>query len=309
MTAYRAATAEQAAFLADLVEHGHLVATGVEGIYGHGPDFDRVRLAFSDVIWRLSASDAPEQMRFPPLLPRHEIETNGYLASFPHLAGTVFSFDGDEADALELEAVAARHEDWSRFQSMTDLVVLPAACYPVYPQVAKRGPLTLEGVTVDTGPAWVFRREPSGDPARLQMFHMHELVRIGDPDVVAAWRDTWLGRVTDLFARLGLQAWSEIANDPFFGRAGRMLAANQRAQELKFELVALVGGPEPTAIASFNYHQDHFTAAYGIGLEGGGVAHTGCLGFGVERIALAMFRANGLDVATWPAEVRSELWP
>ena len=185
MTAYRAATAEQAAFLADLIGHGHLVETGVEGIYGHGPDFDRVRLAFSELVWRISAPDAPEQMRFPPLLPRQEIETNGYLASFPHLAGTVFSFDGTDAEALELESVAGRHEDWSRFQSMTDLVVLPAACYPVYPQVAKRGPLKPEGVIVDTGPAWVFRREPSGDPARLQMFHMHELVRIGDPDVVA----------------------------------------------------------------------------------------------------------------------------
>ncbi len=58
---------------------------------------------------------------------------------------------------------------------------------------------------------------------------------------------------------VGLAATSEVASDPFFGRGGRMLAANQRAQELKFELVAMVGGPEPTAIASFNYHQDHFT--------------------------------------------------
>ena len=309
MTAFRAATAEQAAFLAELIGHGHLVETDVAGIYGQGPAFDGVRLAFSDLIWRLSAPDGPEAMRFPPLLPRRQIETNGYLASFPHLAGSVFSFDGSEAEALEQEAVAARHEDWSRFQSMTDLVVLPAACYPVYPEVAKRGPLPPDGVTVDTGPSWVFRHEPSGDPARMQMFHMHELVRIGDPDTVATWRDLWLARIIDLFGRLGIEPQSEIANDPFFGRAGRMLAANQRAQELKFELVALIGGPEPTAIASFNYHQDHFTSAYGIGLEGGGIAHTGCLGFGVERITLAMFRANGLDVSAWPAEVRAELWP
>lgn len=309
MTAFRTATAEQAAFLAELIAHGHLVESGVPGIYGHGPDFDRVRLAFSDSIWRVAAADRTEHMRFPPLLPRYQIETNGYLASFPHLAGTVFSFDGTEFEALEQEGVATRHEDWSRFQSMTDLVVLPAACYPVYPEIAKRGPLPREGVIVDTGPAWVFRNEPSGDPARMQMFHMHELVRIGDPDDIAAWRDAWLGRIVSVFSRLGIQPESEIASDPFFGRAGRMLAANQRAQELKTELVAQIGGPEPTAIASFNYHQDHFTSIYGIGLVDGGVAHTGCLGFGVERITLAIFRANGLDVSAWPAEVRAELWP
>jgi seryl-tRNA synthetase len=248
-------------------------------------------------------------MRFPPLLPRYQIETNGYLASFPHLAGSVFSFDGSDAEALELEGRAARHEDWSGLQSMTELVVLPAACYPIYPEIAKRGSLPPEGATIDTGSSWVFRNEASGDPARMQIFHMLEFVRIGDPDDVAAFRNDWLERTQGIFRRVGVTVESELATDPFFGRAGRMLAANQRAQELKFELVAQVGGPDPTAIASFNYHQDHFTLIYDIDLEGGRVAHTGCVAFGLERITLAMFKANGLDLARWPDEVRAELWP
>jgi seryl-tRNA synthetase len=309
MAGYRAATPEQAGFLGDLLEHGLLIDCGVPGIYGHGVDFERVRDAFSAAVTRAAIPDRPEAMRFPPLLSRYQIETNGYLASFPHLAGSVFSFEGSDAEALEQEALAGRHEDWSGFQTMTDLVVLPAACYPVYPEIAKRGPLPAHGATVDTGSAWVFRNESSGDPARMRMFHMQELVRIGAPDEVAEFRDAWLGRTLELFGRLGLDANSEVASDPFFGRAGRMLAANQRAQELKFELVAMIGGPEPTAIASFNYHQDHFTLIYGLGLEGGGLAHTGCVAFGVERITLAMFRANGLELSAWPADVRAALWP
>jgi hypothetical protein len=87
-----------------------------------------------------------------------------------------------------------------------------------------------------------------------------------------------------------------------------MLAANQRDQELKFELVAMIGGPEPTAIASFNYHQDHFTLIYDLGFEGGAVAHTGCVAFGIERITLALFRAHGMDVRSWPREVGAELF-
>ncbi len=87
-----------------------------------------------------------------------------------------------------------------------------------------------------------------------------------------------------------------------------MLAASQREQELKFEVVTLIAGSEPTAVASFNYHQDHFASAYGIELADGGIAHTACLGFGLERIALALFQAHGFDMPAWPAEIRAELW-
>jgi len=303
------ATAEQAALLRDLLARGLLIETGVPGVYGQGAAFDRVRLAFTDAVARAGAPDGAEPMRFPPLLPRYQLEKNGYLGSFPHLAGTVFSFSGSEAQALEQEARAARHDDWSEFQSMTELVVLPAACYPVYPEIAKRGPLPRGGAIIDTGSAWVFRHEASDDPGRMQSFHMYEFVRIASPEDVLSFRNTWLERAQSLFGRLGLAAASEIAADPFFGRAGRMLAANQRDQELKFELVAQIGGPEPTAIASFNFHQDHFATTYGLTLEGGGPVQTGCAAFGIERCTLALFRAHGLDVAAWPAGVRAELWP
>jgi seryl-tRNA synthetase len=309
MAGFRAATPEQAAYLGDLIGAGLLVETGVPGVYGQGGPLTAVREAFTALLRRTTAADGTEAVDFPPLLPRYEIERNGYLGSFPHLAGSVFSFHGSEQAALELEARAARHEDWSEFQARTDLVLLPAACYPVYPEVARRGPLPADGATVDTGSVWVFRNEPSNDPARLQSFHMYEIVRIASPDAVAEFRNTWLARVTELFGRLGVDAQVENAADPFFGRVGRMLAANQRSQELKFELVAQIGGPEPTAIASFNYHQDHFTQVYGLQLPGGEVAHTGCIGIGVERCSLALFRAHGLDVDGWPKEVRSELWP
>ena len=309
MAGYRAATPEQAAYLDDLLGQGLLIDTDVPGIYGQGPAFSLVREGLTAAIERIAAPDRAEPLRFPPLFSRFQLETNGYLASFPHLAGSVFSFAGNDAQALEQEAVASRHDDWSGFQTMTDVVVLPAACYPVYPEVARRGPLGPDGATIDTGSAWVFRNEASGDPARMQNFHMYEFVRIASPEAVARFRNDWLGRTTALFERLGLQASSEVAADPFFGRAGRMLAANQLEQELKFELVALVGGPEPTAIASFNYHEDHFTAIYGIAYADGRTAHTGCVAFGIERIVLALLRANGLDPAGWPASVRAELWP
>jgi seryl-tRNA synthetase len=303
----RPATTDQAALLSELVDRRLLIETGVPGLYGRGGRFEEVCEGVASLVTRASAPERPEQLRFPPMLPRRHLETAGYLESFPHLAGSIFAFEGDEAQAAAQYERARRHQDWSEFQTMTDLVLTPAACYPVYPAIAARGRLAAWGVTVDVGGAYVFRREPSQDPARLQMFHQRELVRIGEPDTVRAWRDAWRDRALELLSGLGLEVELDVATDPFYGRSGRMLAASQREQRLKFEVLTEIAGPEPTAVASFNYHQKHFAAAFGIELEDGSCAHTACLGFGLERIALALLRTHGFDTADWSREVRKEL--
>jgi seryl-tRNA synthetase len=307
MPGARPASPDQAALLRELVDRRLLIETGVAGVYGRGGDFEDIRERVAALVTRAAAAEEPEQLRFPPILPRRDLERVGYLKSFPHLAGSIFAFDGSEADASEQHERASRHEDWSEFQDMTDLVLTPAACYPVYPAIAARGRLAPGGVTIDAGGAYVFRHEPSGDPARLQMFHQREIVRIGEPQAVREWRDAWREQAVELLSGIGLQVKLDLASDPFFGRSGRMLTASQREQQLKFEVLCQIAGTEPTALASFNYHQEHFSAAYGIQLADGTVAHTACLGFGLERITIALLRTHGLDPRSWPSEVRSEL--
>jgi seryl-tRNA synthetase len=309
MAGFRAGSPDQEAFLEELLARGLLIPSGVPGLYGYGEPLDAVLTAVDGLITRTGAVDRPERLRFPPLLPRHDLERNNYLASFPHLAGTVFSFDGDETEAKEQADRACRHEDWSEFQAVTDLVLSPAACYPAYPAIAARGPLPPNGVTLDLGGSWVFRHEPSGDPARMQSFRQREMVRLAEPETVSRWRDVWRDRAAGLLCSVGLDVRIDVAADPFFGRTGRMLAASQRQQELKFEVVVQIAGPEPTAVASFNYHQEHFTGPYAIRMADGEIAHTACLGFGLERITLALLRTHGLDAAGWPDAVRDELWP
>jgi seryl-tRNA synthetase len=89
-----------------------------------------------------------------------------------------------------------------------------------------------------------------------------------------------------------------------------MMGRAQQAQELKFELLAPIasdGEGELTAIASFNYHQDHYGRTFAIEHEGQ-PAHSACMGFGLERVALALLAKHGLNPASWPRSVRDELW-
>ncbi len=307
MPELRESSPEQLAFLRELVDHGLLLESGVPGLYGHSADYEDVRLALEQLLTRTAVAHGAQRLRFPPLLPRRQLESSGYLGSFPHLAGTVYAFEGDEREAARQHAQASAHEPWHEFQHMTDLALMPAACYPVYPAVAARGPLPEGGLFIEAGGSWVFRHEPSHDPARRQMFRQHELVRIGAPDEVAAWRDEWAQRGLELLCALGLAAELDNANDPFFGRQGRMLAASQREQALKLEILVAIAPPEPTALASFNQHGDHFAATYGITLANGGPAHTACLGFGHERVVLALLRTHGFDLGAWPVAVRETL--
>jgi seryl-tRNA synthetase len=281
-------------------------AMGVDGVYA------RTGL-YEDVIERLAAlitryrEPATEVMRFPPVMSRAQLERSGYLKSFPNLLGCVCSLHGTEA---EIRAAAGRHEtggDWTSSLSPADLVLSPAACYPVYPLAAERGPLPPGGLRFDVA-ADCFRREPSRHLDRLQSFRMREYVCIGSPDEIMSFRDRWMVRAHMLAAELGLAHRVDVANDPFFGRTGQVMAVAQRQQELKFELLVPVRSAEqPTACMSFNYHRDHFGSVWGIRNAAGDLAHTGCVAFGMDRLAVAMFATHGVDPAKWPAPVRKAL--
>ena len=115
-------------------------------------------------------------------------------------------------------------------------------------------------------------------------------------------------RGPELADLLGLRHEVAPASDPFFGRTGKLLAMSQIEQSAKFELLIPVRpGRPPTACMSFNYHRDHFGAKWGLQTERGDVAHTGCTAFGIDRLALALFCAHGLDMRGWPARAREAL--
>ena len=297
----------QPTLLNQMIAAGHLVPTGVDGLYGRSGVFEDVIARFEALVTEIGKDDGAEVLRFPPAITRTLLQTSGYMKSFPQLAGTVHSFCGGDADHAALLEKIDAGEDWTKDQCCTDVALTPAACYPLYPMLAAQGTLPDEGRLFDVQ-SYCFRHEPSVDPARMQLFRMREYVRAGTADQVQAFRSQWLERAKELIAKLGLPFDVVPANDPFFGRAGKMMKLSQREQGLKLEMVIPVANAQPTACLSFNYHQDHFASTWGVRLADGSLAHTGCVGFGLERLALALFKHHGLDVHGWPSGVRGLLW-
>ena len=290
-----------------LLEARLLYATDVDGLYLRSERFEKIVRGVDALVSRAGAGTASETMHFPLLMPRTLLERTNYPRSFPDLTGVVNGFlDNESAHAALMEALDSEDaEEWTRLLRPTDLGLCSAACHPLYP--TQSGTLQ-EGSRVIEVFGQCFRREPSIDPARMQSFRQHEFVYLGTPEGARAHRDAWVRRALELHRGLGLRVEADEANDPFFGRAGRLLAAQQRSSDLKIEiLTAITSSAAPTAITSANIHLDHFGEEFGIRLPDGRAAHTACVGFGLERITLALLRVHGLDTDGWDPGLRRVL--
>jgi seryl-tRNA synthetase len=293
------------AYQDELLAAGLLVPMGVRGVYGRGTDFERVIERFDALVAREGAKLHPEVMRFPPIFSRANYEKIDHIHNFPDLMGSLHTFCGGDHEHRAMLDKFERKEDWSRDLAASQVMMTPAICYPLYPTAT--GTLPEGGRRVDLQ-GYAFRHEPSDDPARMQIFRMHEFVRLGTPAEALEHRNFWLEKGVEIFRSVGLNVEKVIANDPFFGRGGRVQKAIQREQNLKYEFVIPICSTErPTAIGSCNYHLDHFGVAFDIRTHDGEVAHSACVGFGLERVALALFKTHGLALARWPSQARDVL--
>jgi seryl-tRNA synthetase len=290
----------------DAIAEALLLPSGIDGIYARTAVYEDVVNGIAAFISR-QREPGTEVLRFPPVMSRRQLEKSGYLKSFPHFLGCVCCLNGAEAEVRNAVESFEAGGDWTAALSAADLVLTPAACYPVYPLVASRGEVSAEGLKFDVA-SDCFRREPSRDLDRLQSFRMREYVCVGTPEQIDNFRRGWMVRTQDLAGQLGLPHRLDAASDAFFGRGGKLMAMSQIEQALKFELlIPLRSAADPTACMSFNYHRDHFGTSWNLRNTAGQVMHTGCVAFGMDRLALALFATHGLDLQDWPAATRKAL--
>ncbi len=257
--------------------------TGVPGATAFGPRFEAVIGILQRTLTGLAASSGPDW--YPPVMAAARIERAEYAETFPHLLGRVRAYAEQPTEAQPEEVVLA-----------------PAVCYNVFAEWADR---SLDGLTTRDAAGYCYRHEATSELGRFRTFRMREFVAAGDARQAEQWRAEWLERTGRFFTELGVAVRVEAASDPFFGPGGRLLKRSQLEQQLKFEFVGRVHGGDPgTALASANLHSDHLGSRFAITLADGTVAHSSCMAFGLERIALALHASHGPDERNWPDALR-----
>jgi seryl-tRNA synthetase len=297
-------TAPYEVFQRRLVDSGVLIPAGADGLYGKSAAFERIVTGLTRVVSSWGDGLGVERISFPPLIARETFYRTNYVESFPDLMGSVHVFRGNDRDHTELLRRLTENADWPELLEPAEVTLASASCHPVYPLCTGR--LPRQGRRFEVL-GYCFRHEPSIDPARMQSFRMQEVVYVGDEAGALAHRAAGLDFGLEMLGELGLEMEAVPANDPFFGRAGRILATGQLQEQLKIEGVTAICSERPTAVMSSNCHRDHFGQSFAIETADGQVAHSACVAFGIERITLALLNRHGFETGSWPAGVRQLL--
>jgi seryl-tRNA synthetase len=290
-------------FLVELAKRNLLVLGQAPGVDALGAPVERIVWRLHDEIGGLRRQHHGPTLHFPPVLSRATLERSGYLEGFVQLAGSIHGFAGDDAARLDLIDDLSRGADWGHHQALSDTILAPAVCYHVYPLL--EGRLAPGGREVNAF-SYCYRHENTVEAGRFRAFRVEEFVYANDRATCERWREEWLQRGTTYLRGLGLTVRRELASDPFFGSTRRLLAADQRQRRLKYELQVPLR-ERWLAVSSYNLHDDHFGRRFGIDRNDGEIAETACVGFGLERIALALLAEHGLDLDAWPANLRGRL--
>lgn len=285
------------------------VSQEATGIFSLGPLLSRLITYFESLFLSLADSFEAQPYRFPTLIPAPYLERVGYFRAFPHSLTFVTHLreDLDAIDNFAQSAACDEHglntppESFAQVQALLS----PAVCYHLYFALADR-PLP-NGQMVATAVGNCFRYEAINlvSLERMWNFSMREIIFVGPKDFVLDNRELARQRMAKILQEIGLAYRVESANDPFFIGEFRKQAAFQSAFQLKFEIRARLPYKDSTlAVGSYNYHQDFFGRHLNISLPDGSPAHTGCVAFGLERVAFAFLAQFGLEPDEWPDPVR-----
>jgi len=280
------------------------------GIYTLGPMLTRLIDFFEAQFLTLADSFDAAPYRFPTLIPAKLLERVNYFHAFPHSLTFVTHLreDLDVINHFAEHAACDEHGLNTNLESFDQIKTLlsPAVCYHLYFALADK-PLP-GGKLAATAVNSCFRYESLNLSSleRMWNFTMREVIFVGPKDYVLENREIARQRMAQFFEQINLAYKVETANDPFFVGEFRKQAAFQSAFQLKFEIRASLPYKNSTlAIGSYNYHQDFFGRHLNISLKDGTPAHTGCVAFGLERVALAFIAQYGFDKNKWPTLVQN----
>jgi seryl-tRNA synthetase len=282
-----------------------------EGIYSLGPLLTNLINFFERKFISVAQGYGASPYRFPTLVSATFLEKVNYFKAFPHSLSFATHLRSD-LDVIEDFSQHAHCEDEGlstdlyAFAKIQNLLS-PAVCYHLYFSLMNQK-LSSDSLTA-TAVGNCFRYESSNLDSleRLWNFSMREIIFIGSKQFVLEQRESARKTMEKFFESIGFVYKVESANDPFFIGEFKQ-AAFQNAFQLKYEIRASLPYKNSTlAVGSYNYHQDFFGRHLNITLPDDSFVHTGCVAFGLERMALAYVAQFGLDPTQWAEVIRKEL--
>ena len=290
----------------ELIRRGEVIQED-HGIYVLGPILASLMDFFEGLFISLAKEFHATSYKFPTLIPAKYLEKVNYFKAFPHALSfaTHLRSDLDVIQEFSKNAYCDEHgidipmSSYTKFATMLS----PAVCYHLYFTLAdKQIPNDCLAATA-VGNCFRYESNNLISLERLWNFTMREIIFVGTKDYVLENRQSAMKKMEKKLEDIGLQYKVETANDPFFIGEFKQ-AAFQNAFQLKYEIRASLPFKKSTlAVGSYNYHQDFFGRNLHISLADGTPVHTGCVAFGLERLAYAFLSQYGFDQNLWPHSV------
>lgn len=278
------------------------------GRYGYGPLIVDLMARLERVCEQYGRQIGARPQQFPSLIGADTLTTCSYVKSFPHSLNLVMHLRTELEDIKRFASTTTF--DGTHLQvdkaclEQPETLLSPSVCFHCYQWLADS--------QCRDGHAFLAKgkcfRYESGNMSgleRLWDFTMHETIFVGTKEYVLAHRAACLDFAKGVAEALDLDYRIETATDPFFIEDFATQAAFQSAFDLKYEFVATLPYRDTSlAVGSINYHQNFFGRAFRITDADGAPVHTVCLGFGLDRLALAVLEQHGCDTFAWPAALQ-----
>ena len=288
---------------------GELFCFG-RGRFGFGPRLSQLIDYFDLELFSSAGRLNAASHQFPTLLGADVMERCRYLRTFPHSLSLVTHLRED-MDAIHDFAATAHWDGKGLACSPEHLAkakcfLSPNVCFHCYAWLQDSRNLKPQSFTA-VGKCFRYESGNLSGLERLWDFTMREWIFVGPREYVLEQRRLATEISIELLDRWNMTYEIRSAADPV-AVDQTAIASYQMAFDLKHEVQAALPYKQATlAVGSLNFHEDFFGRALSIEIEPGLAANMGCVGFGLERLALAFLAQHSLDPRRWPAVVAQNL--
>ena len=265
--------------------------------------FDKHLIKFSET---QSAKQTmyPITVHFDNLLPAHYFQRTPQHAVF---ASPLIEDAKNISDFSKIITNEDQTTNISNYLKKPQSICRSAVCLNCYPSIKNKVLKANENLCYTTQ-GRVFRHEYKKVTSmeRLYEFSVRDIIYVGSKEYVKKSlkeSEAWFINFLTMFK---LNSCIKSASDPFFLDNSRALQFFQVAEDSKYEIRILNPFTEnEVSIGSLNFHGNHFSKAFNIKNSDGEYSSSGCVGFGLERTVFTVLAQYGLDLNSWPEDLRA----